>query len=208
MIDALLGKKVGMTSVYTDDGELVPVTVIELGPCSVLQVKTPERDGYRALQLGFEDRKRKNVTKPMRGHFRKADTEPKRFICEVDWDGEGELDAGSVVTAEEFADVPAVHVTGVTKGRGFQGVVKRYGFRGGPKTHGQGDRHRAPGSIGQAADPSRVFPGTRMAGRMGGERRTIRNLQVVRLDTERNAILVKGAVPGPNKGYVVVRRGG
>ncbi len=208
MIDALLGKKAGMTSVYTDDGRLLPVTVIELGPCTVLQVKTPERDGYRALQLGFEDRKRKNVTQPMRGHFKRAGSEPKRFVREVDWDGEDDIEDGSVVTVEQFADVKKVDVTGMTKGRGFQGVVKRHGFRGGPKTHGQGDRLRAGGSIGQAADPSRVFPGTKMAGRMGGKRKTVRNLKVVRVDPERNAILVNGAVPGPNKGYVVVSRAG
>ena len=206
MVDTLLGKKIGMTAVYTDSGELVPVTVIQVGPCAVVQVKTAKTDGYTALQLGFEDRRPKNVTQPMRGHYEKAGTEPKRFLREVAWDGEDDIEPGAVLTAEIFADEQRVDVIGTTKGRGFQGVVKRHGFAGGPKTHGQGDRHRAPGSIGQSAYPSRVLKGMRMPGRMGGARRTVRNLPVVRLYTERNAILVKGAVPGPNSGYVIVRR--
>jgi len=206
MVEALLGKKAGMTSVYSESGALIPVTVIELGPCAVVQVKTAEKDGYTALQLGFEDRKPKNVKKPLRGHYEKAGTSPKRFLREVGWDGEGEIEPGAVLTAELFADETRVDVTGVSKGRGFQGVVRRHGFHGGPKTHGQKDRHRAPGSIGQSAYPSRVLKGTRMAGRMGGDRRTVRNLSVVRVDTDRNAILLEGAVPGPRSGYVVVRR--
>ena len=206
MVDALLGRKVGMTSVYTEDGQLVPVTVIRLGPCVVVQVRTEEKDGYRALQLGFEDKKRKRTTKPVLGHYAKAGVEPRRLLREVGWDGEDELEPGAMLTAELFADQKRVHVTGVTKGRGFQGVVRRHGFAGGPKTHGQGDRHRAPGSIGQSATPSRVFKGTRMAGRMGGNRHTVRSLAVVRVDPERHAILVKGAVPGPRSGYVIVRR--
>jgi len=184
----------------------VPVTVIELGPCVVTQVKTEEKDGYTALQLGFEDRKPKNVTKPLRGHYDKAGTPPKRFLQEVGWDGEEAIEPGAVVTAEIFAEQDEVDVIGTTRGLGFQGVVKRHGFAGGLKTHGQGDRHRAPGSIGQSAYPSRVFKGMRMAGRMGGVRQTTRNLKVVRVDTERNAILIKGAVPGNRTGYVVVRR--
>ncbi|MFH1732302.1 MAG: 50S ribosomal protein L3 [Planctomycetota bacterium] len=206
MVEALLGKKVGMTSVYTRDGKLVPVTVIELGPCTVTQVKTAETDGYTALQIGFEDRRPKNVTKPLRGHYEKAGTPPKRFLREVGWDGEGDIKPGTVLTAEIFAGEKSVDVIGTTKGRGFQGVVKRHGFAGGPKTHGQSDRHRAPGSIGQSAYPSRVFKGTRMPGRMGGERQTVRNLTVVRVDPERNAILVRGAIPGHRSGYVIVRR--
>jgi large subunit ribosomal protein L3 len=208
MIDALLGKKIGMTSVYDEEGNLLPVTVLQLGPCEVVQVKTDETDGYTALQLGFDDRKPKNVSQPVQGHYKKAGVKTKRFLREVGWDGEGDVKPGSVLTVEEFAEQPKVDVTGITKGRGFQGVVRRYGFAGGPKTHGQGDRHRAPGSIGQSAYPSRVLKGTRMAGRMGGARRTTRNLQVVRVDVERNALLVKGAVPGPRTGYVIVRRAG
>jgi len=206
MVDALLGKKVGMTSVYTEGGELVPVTVIELGPCVVIQVKTADQDGYNALQLGFEEKKRKRVTRPLLGHYDKAGVAPTRFLREVGWDGEGEMAPGAVLKADLFAEEQRVDVTGVSKGRGFQGVVKRYGFAGGPKTHGQGDRHRAPGSIGQSAYPARVLKGTRMPGRMGGTRHTIRNLKVVKVDTERNALLVRGAVPGPRTGYVVVRR--
>ena len=228
MVDALLGKKMGMTAIYDESGRLVPVTVIQLGPCKVVQVKKTEAqmgqlpaeaeddagkvgvvqkaDGYCALQLGFEDRKPKNVKKPVLGHYGKAGIEPKRFLREVGWDGEDELEPGAVLTAEQFVDERRVDVLGVTKGRGFQGVVKRYGFAGGPKTHGQGDRHRAPGSIGQSASPSRVLKGTRMPGRMGGVRHTTRNLRVVRVDPERDAILVRGAVPGPRSGYVIVRR--
>jgi large subunit ribosomal protein L3 len=239
MIDALLGKKAGMTSVYNDEGTLVPVTVIELGPCTVVQVKRPETDGYTALQIGFEDRKPKNVKQPVLGHYARAseqaaaavaaangaeegekddpdenaprletDIAPKRFLREVGWDGEDEVAVGQVLTAELFADETKVDVVGITKGRGFQGVVRRHGFGGGPKTHGQGDRHRAPGSIGQSAYPSRVLKGMRMAGRMGGVRKTVRNLRVVRVDPERNAILVNGPVPGPRTGYVIVRRAG
>jgi len=206
MVDALLGKKVGMTSVYTEDGTLVPVTVLEVGPCVVTQVKTEAKDGYTALQLGFEDRKPKNVTKPLRGHYEKAGTPPKRFLQEVDWDGADDIEPGAVLTAELFADEKKVDVIGTSKGRGFQGVVKRYGFAGGPKTHGQGDRHRSPGSIGQSAYPARVLKGTRMPGRMGGKRQTVLNLAVVRVDQERNAILVRGAVPGHRCGYVIIRR--
>ncbi len=206
MVDALLGKKVGMTSVYTEDGTLVPVTVLEVGPCVVTQVKTMDKDGYTALQLGFEDRKPKNVTKPLRGHYEKAGTAPKRFLQEVGWDGEGDIEAGATLTAELFADEKSLDIIGTTKGRGFQGVVKRHGFAGGLKTHGQGDRHRAPGSIGQSASPARTLKGMRMPGRMGGTRRTVRNLTVVRVDQERNAILVKGAVPGHRNGYVIIRR--
>lgn len=206
MVDALLGKKAGMTAVYSENGELVPVTVIELGPCVVVQVKTAEKDGYHALQLGFEDRKPKNVTKPMLGHYEPSGGTPKRFLREVGWDGADDMKPGAVLTVELFKDQKQVDVIGTTKGRGFQGVVKRHRFSGGPKTHGQKDRLRAPGSIGSSTSPGRVYKGTRMAGRMGGSRHTVRNLSVVRIDAERNAIVVKGAVPGPNSGYVIVRR--
>ncbi len=206
MVDALLGKKAGMTAVYSENGELVPVTVIELGPCVVVQVKTPEKDGYHALQLGFEDRKPKNVTKPMVGHYEASGGTPKRFLREVGWDGGEDIKPGTILTVEMFKDQKQVDVIGTTKGRGFQGVVKRHRFSGGPKTHGQKDRLRAPGSIGSSTSPGRVYKGTRMAGRMGGARHTVRNLSVVRIDAERNAIVVKGAVPGPNSGYVIVRR--
>ena len=206
MINALLGKKVGMTSVYTAAGEMVPVTVIQLGPCVVVQVKTTGKDGYNALQLGFDERKPKNVTKPMLGHYDKAGIPPQKFLREVGWDGADEIKPGAVLKADLFGSEKRVDVIGTVKGRGFQGVVRRHGFAGGPRTHGQCDRERAPGSIGQSAFPSRTLRGTRMGGRMGGGQHTVRNLKVVRVDTDRNAILVKGAVPGFDSAYVVVRR--
>ena len=206
MIQALLGKKVGMTAVYNDAGELLPVTVIELGPCTVVQVKTADRDGYASLQLGFEERKPKNVTQPVLGHYGKAGVAPCKFLREVRWDGKDEVAAGAILQVDLFADEKMVDVIGTMKGRGFQGGVRRHGFSGGPKTHGQCDRLRAPGSIGSNTFPGRVIKGKRMAGHMGNVRRTIRNLRVVRVDAERNAILVRGPVPGPNTGYVIVRR--
>ena len=206
MVDSLLGRKVGMTSVYNEAGEMIPVTVIELGPCAVVQVKNTDKDGYQSLQLGFQDRRAKNVTQPMQGHYAKAGTAPKRFLREVKWDGTGDIKQGALLTAELFENEKRVDVIGTTKGRGFQGVVKRHGFAGGPRTHGQCDRLRAPGSIGSSSYPSRVYKGLRMAGRMGGARFTMRNLAVVKVDKERNAILVAGPVPGPNSGYVMVRR--
>jgi large subunit ribosomal protein L3 len=209
MINALLGKKVGMTSVYNEAGELLPVTVIELGPCTVVQVKTAKTDGYTSLQLGFAERKPKNVTQPVAGHYKKASVTPKWFLREVGWDGkDADLKAGSVLKADVFAGQKKVDVIGTSKGKGFQGVVRRHGFKGGPVTHGQCDRLRAPGSIGQSSFPSRVLKGTRMAGRMGGIQHTMRNLKVVRVDAERNAILVEGPVAGPTGAYVIVRRAG
>jgi large subunit ribosomal protein L3 len=206
MIQALLGKKVGMTAVYNEAGELLPVTVIELGPCTVVQVKMADTDGYASLQLGLGERKPKNVPQPMLGHYKKASTGPKWFLREVGWDGKDDIKAGAVLKADLFAGQKKVDVIGTTKGKGFQGVVRRHGFKGGPKTHGQCDRLRAPGSIGQSSFPSRVLKGTRMAGRMGGGQHTMRNLKVVRVDQERNAILVEGPVAGPTGSYVIVRR--
>ena len=194
-----------MMQVFTSTGEAVPVTVIEVGPCVVMQVKTPEHDGYYALQLGFEDKRRKRSTRPESGHARKANTQPKRFIREMAWDGQGEYKLGQTLTVSMFSDVKYVDVSGTSKGRGFAGLIKRHHFGGGPITHGQSDRQRAPGSIGSSSDPSRVFKGQRMAGRMGG-RVTMRNLEVVKVDADNNCLLVKGAIPGPNGGYVEVRR--
>jgi len=206
MISAILGKKVGMTQVFKEDGTVVPVTVIQCGPCVVMQVKTEEKEGYNAIQLGFEDKPLKRATKPEIGHAKKANTTPKKFVREVQWDGEGDYKPGQQITVEVLEGIERVDVTGISKGRGFAGVVKRHGFAGGPKTHGQSDRHRAPGSIGQSSFPSRVFKGMRMAGHMGNEKCTVRNLELVKIDKEKNCILVKGAVPGPNGGYVVVRK--
>jgi len=204
-IGGLLGKKIGMTQVFADDGTLVPVTVIQAGPCQVMQVKTRDRDGYDAVQFGFEDRKRKRATKPESGHARAANTEPKRFIREVPILGEDRPKLGQTVTVEIFKDVETVDVIGTSKGKGFQGAMKRHGFHGQPASHGASKIHRAPGSIGGATDPARVFKGTRMAGHMGNRRCTVKNLKVVSVDPERHVLLVRGAVPGPNGGYLIVR---
>lgn len=208
MVTELLGKKIGMTQVFDDEGNVHQVTVVQLGPCRILQVKMADGpDGYNALQLGFEEKKEKSATRPEIGHAKKSGSTPHRFVCEVPWDGEGEFEAGSDLTVELFKDYQYVDVTGKSKGRGFAGVIKRHGFAGGPKTHGQGDRHRAPGSIGNSAWPARVIKGMRMAGQYGNERITQHALKVVAVDEEKNLIMVKGPVPGPNGGYVRVRRG-
>ncbi len=201
---SLLGKKLGMTQVFTDDGRVRPVTVLEVGPCTVLQVKVEGGDGYRALQVGFEDRK-SGANKPELGVAKKANTEPKRFIREIPAPGEGEPALGEKLTVKVFEGIGRVDVTGVAKGKGFQGVMKRYGFSGFPGSHGTERKHRAPGSIGASASPSRVVKGHKMGGHMGNVRRTAKNLEVVRIDEERNLLLVKGAVPGPSGGYVIVK---
>ena len=205
MVEALLGKKVGMTAVYTEKGDLIPVTVIQLGPCVVVQVKTVEKDGYRALQLGFEERKPKNVSKPVLGHYGKWGASPKMFLREVAWDGAEDIKPGAVLKADMFAQEKRVDVIGTTKGRGFQGVVKRHGFKGGPKTHGQSDRTRAPGSLGPDR-PNQVLKGTRMAGHMGMRRVTIQNLEVFQADPARNLLLVKGAVVGSDNGLLIIKK--
>jgi len=203
MIQGLVGKKLGMSQIFDDTGLAHPVTVLEVGPCVVTQVKTPERDGYSAIQLGFGLDKRLN--QPEQGH-RKASGFLSRTLREVKADDSSAFDIGQVLKADVFAAGELVDVTGTSKGRGFQGGVKRHGFRGGPRTHGQSDRLRAPGSIGSSATPGRVFKGMRMAGRMGNDRVTVQNLKVLRVDPERNLLLVEGSVPGPNEGLVIVRR--
>ena len=207
-LGGLIGRKIGMSQVFAENGDAVPVTVIEAGPCYVTQVKTLERDGYEAAQIGFEPKKEKQTTRPMKGHFEKAKVDPKRIVREVSVDDIETCEAGQVFGADIFETGDLVDVTGHFKGRGFQGVVKRHGFRGGDKTRGQSDRWRHPGSIGQSATPSKVFKGTRMGGRMGNKRGTVRNLQVVGVDAEKNILLVKGAVPGHRNGYVVISRAG
>jgi large subunit ribosomal protein L3 len=204
----ILGKKVGMTQVFGERGEAIPVTVIEAGPCFVAQVKTVERDGYRAVQLGFEDAKPKSLTQPQLKHLQKSGLSPLRHLREFRLtEGEpGDLKEGQKVTVEVFTSGELVDITGTSKGRGFAGVVKRHGFRGGPKTHGQSDRHRAPGSIGACTTPGRVFKGKRMPGRMGGERVTVQGLEVVLVDPERNLLAVKGAVPGANNSLLMIRQ--
>jgi large subunit ribosomal protein L3 len=204
----ILGKKVGMTQVFDDRGEVVPVTVIEAGPCFVAQIKTVERDGYLAIQLGFEETKPKRLTNPQLKHLQKSGLVPLRHLREFHLaeDDIARYEEGQKVTVEIFEAGEYVDVTGVSKGRGFAGVVKRHGFRGGPKTHGQSDRHRAPGSIGACTTPGRVFKGKRMPGRMGGERVTVQGLQVVMVDPERNLLIVKGAVPGAKNGLLMIRQ--
>lgn len=199
----ILGRKVGMTQVFDETGEAVPVTAIEAGPCYVTQVKTIDKDGYSALQIGFERVEERKLNKPQLGHL--GERPPLRHLREIRTDDVDEYEIGQEITVSLFEAGQRVDVTGKSKGRGFAGVVKRHGFRGGPKTHGQSDRHRAPGSIGATSTPGRVFPGMRMAGRMGGERVTIQNLEVVRVDSDRNLLLVKGAVPGVKGGLVLVR---
>lgn len=202
MIEGLLGKKLGMTQIFDESGQVVPVTVLEVGPCVVTQVKTMERDGYEAVQLGFGNRKRPNS--PQRGHTRPSGTN-SRFLREVKVDDVSGYSVGQVLDCTVFADGEFVDVTGTSKGKGFAGVVKRHNFAGGPKTHGQSDRHRAPGSIGASATPSRVMKGLKMAGRMGNERVTVQNLSVVRVDQGRNVILVRGSVPGASGELILVR---
>ena len=198
-----------MTQVFQPDGQVVPVTALKVGPCVVVQRKTLAKDGYDAVQLGLVEFVKPNrVKRPMAGHFKKADVEPARFLRELrvgSSSTESDLKPGDRVLAEEFKVAEKVDVIGHSKGRGFQGVVKRHGFSGGPATHGSMS-HKVPGSIGQSSYPSRVFKGTRLPGRMGNSRVTARNLEIVEVNVDDNVILVKGAVPGPSGGYVVVRR--
>jgi large subunit ribosomal protein L3 len=208
MSPGILGKKIGMTQVFRPDGQVVPVTVLKAGPCIVVQRKTPATDGYDAVQLGLmEYAKKSRITKPLNGHLAKSGAEGVKFLREFRLEaGEnGDLKAGDRVLADEFKPKEKVDVIGMSKGRGYAGLVKRHHFRGGDDTHGS-MFHRAPGSIGASSFPSRVFPGMKMSGRMGNARVTVRNLEIVEVDAEDNVILVKGAVPGPNGGYVVVRR--
>ncbi len=202
----LLGKKIGMTSVFSAEGKNVPCTVIEAGPCVVTQVKSVEKDGYAAVQLGFQEAKEKNTTKPMEGHFKKAGTTPKRHLAEFT-DFDRELNLGDIVTVDVFSDVNYVNVTGTSKGHGFQGVVKRHGFGGvGQTTHGQDDRLRKPGSIGACSYPAKVFKGMRMGGHMGNERVTTHNLQILKVIPESNLLLIKGSVPGCKGSLLILKK--
>ena len=202
----LLGKKIGMTSVFSADGKNVPCTVIEVGPCVVTQVKTVETDGYAALQLGFEDKNEKHTTKAEQGHFKKAGTTFKRHLAEFKgFDGDYKL--GDEITVALFEGAEFVDVIGTSKGKGFQGVVKRHGFGGvGQTTHGQHNRLRAPGSIGACSDPAKVFKGMRMAGQMGNERVTVQNLKVVKVIPEHNVLMIKGSVPGAKGSIVLIEK--
>jgi len=202
----LLGKKIGMTSVFSADGKNVPCTVIEAGPCAVTQVKTIEKDGYEAVQLGFQEQKESRVNAPLAGHFKKAGVTPKRHLAEFKG-YETELNLGDVLTVDLFADASYVSVTGTSKGKGFQGVVKRHNFGGvGQATHGQHNRARKPGSIGACSYPAKVFKGLRMGGQMGNVRVTTHNLQVLKVIPEHNLLVIKGSVPGYNGSIVIIEK--
>jgi large subunit ribosomal protein L3 len=204
-VDGILGRKLGMTQIYSDDGTAVPVTVVQAGPCLVVQRKTADADGYEAVQIGLVDDKPAKANGPRGGHFKKAGVAPMRHLAELPVAAEDESKPGDQVKASVFAADDYVDVAGTSKGKGFQGVIKRHGFGGGRATHGS-MFHRAPGSIGQSAYPSRVFPGTRLPGRMGGERVTVKNLRVVKVDEENNLLYLRGAVPGSNGGYLTIQR--
>jgi large subunit ribosomal protein L3 len=207
MINAIYGKKIGMTQLFDENDHVMAVTVIQAEPNTVCQVKTAETDGYDAVQLAFGEIKDKRVTNPMRGHYAKYGVEPCRHLREVRMDDASGYKPGDKMTVAEFAEVKKVDVTGISKGKGYQGVIRRHGFGGGPGGHGS-HFHRAPGSIGQCATPSRVLKGVRLPGHMGCDRVTVRNLEVVRVDEDLNIILVKGAVPGGKNGIVRVRMAG
>ena len=204
-IKGVLGTKLGMTQVFADDGKMVPVTVVEAGPCVVTAVRTPDADGYAAVQLGYGEVDPRKVNKPEAGHFMKAGVTPRRYLVELRTDDASDYTLGQEVTAETFAPGELVDVTARSKGKGFAGVMKRHGFKGLSASHGTQRKHRAPGSIGGCATPGRVFKGVRMAGRMGGVRTTSPNLTLHGVDTNRGLLLIKGAVPGPSGGLVLVR---
>lgn len=205
-MSGLIGRKIGMTSLFDENGKNIPCTVIEAGPCVVTQVRTNEVDGYEALQLGFDDKTEKHATKAELGHFKKAGTSAKKKVVEFQ-EFENEYKLGDVITVDVFTEGEFVDVVGVSKGKGFQGVVKRHGFGGvGQSTHGQHNRLRAPGSVGASSYPSRVFKGMRMAGRTGGENVTVQNLRVLKVVTDKNLLVVKGAVPGHKNSYVIIQK--
>ncbi len=205
-MSGIIGKKIGMTSLYKADGTAVPCTLIEAGPCVVTQVKTVEKEGYSAIQLGYGEKKEKHTTKPLLGHFKKAGTTPKKKLVEFKTFDQA-LELGAVITAELFVEGDFVDAIGTSKGKGFQGVVKRHGFGGvGGQTHGQHNRGRHPGSIGACSFPSRVFKGLRMAGRTGGNRVKVQNLQILKVYADKNLIVVSGSVPGAKNSYVILEK--
>jgi large subunit ribosomal protein L3 len=201
----LLGAKLGMTQIFDQNARVVPVTVIQAGPCTVTQVKSPDRDGYAAVQLAFGEIKPKRVTKPRAGHFAKAGAEPRRHLVELRTADAADYTLGQTLAADVFAAGDRLDVVGVSKGKGFAGVMKRHGFKGLSASHGTERKHRSPGSVGACATPSRIFKGMRMAGHMGHQRVTVLNLEVVKVDPDRNLLLIKGAVPGPKRGLVMLR---
>jgi large subunit ribosomal protein L3 len=201
----ILGRKLGMTQIWDEQNRVVPVTVIEAGPCRVVQLKTPERDGYAAVQLAFGDTKQQRLSKPELGHLKKADAPPLRHVAELRVDDLAGFEVGQVIGADVFAKGELVDATGISKGKGFAGAMQRHNFKGQGASHGNHKKHRSPGSIGACATPARVFKGTRMAGQYGNARTTTQNLQIVEGDAEKGIILVRGAVPGPNGGLVFLR---
>lgn len=204
MKKAIIAKKIGMTQIFKEDGTLVPVTVLEAGPCSVLQVKTMENDGYEAIQVGFQDKKEHRVSKPLKGHFAKAGVSPKRIVKEFRFEDSAEYQVGSEIKADIFSEGDIIDVSGVSKGKGYQGAIKRHNQHRGPMAHGS-KYHRSAGSMGNASFPGRVFKGKKLAGHMGSENVTVQNLEIVRVDLDNNLLLVKGAVPGPKKSIVTIR---
>ena len=206
MIAGLLGKKIGMTQIFSEEGGLIPVTLLQAGPCDLLQVKNKENDGYSALQIGFEEKKKKRASRAEIGHCSKVKTGVKRIIREFRSDTvDAEYEPGQTLTVSVFDDVKSIDVTGTSKGKGFAGVMKRWGFSGGPATHGC-TTPRSAGSVGAGTSPGHVVKGKKMAGRMGGKRITVKNLDVIKVDKNRDMLIVKGAVPGPNGGYVIIRK--
>lgn len=206
MVKSLLGKKLGMTQLFDESGSVLPVTVLQVGPCYVIQVKTSDSDECLAVQIGFDEAKKKRVSKPLLGHFAKAGVPPTKLLRDVEPDGDEVPELGQRLGAEVFAETARVDVTGISKGRGFAGVMRRHGFHGMPASHGTSKKHRAPGSIGSGTDPGRVMRGKAMPGHMGVRQVTVHNLDVVRVDTDRNLLLVKGAVPGSKGSYVTVSK--
>ena len=204
MQKAIMGKKLGMTQIFDESGKFIPVTVVEAGPCTVVQKKTVENDGYEAIQIGFGDIKEKKVTKPQQGHFKKAGVAFKRFVKELRLDDCSTYNVGDEFTAEIFAEGDKIDVTGTSKGKGYAGTVKRWGTHRGPMTHGSG-YHRGPGSMGGCSDPSRVYKGKKLPGHLGNEQVTVQNLDVVKVIADKNLILVKGAVPGPKGGLLLIK---
>ena len=202
----LIAKKLGMSQIFDENGSVIPVTILQAGPCCITQIKTLDNDGYDAVQIAYGDKKEKNTNKPLEGHFKKAGVTPKKFLVEFDIVPGFDYEMGQVFNASIFKQGDSVKVTGTSKGRGFSGVMKRHGFAGGPKTHGQREHPRSAGSIGQASDPSRVFKGVKMPGQYGNKKMTVENLKVVKIDTKNNHIFVKGAVPGSNNGMVIVNK--
>jgi large subunit ribosomal protein L3 len=201
----LLGHKIGMTQIFDDKGLSVPVTVVQAGPCYVTQIKTSKTDGYNAIQLSYQDKKEKRTNKPEKGHFAKASVSAKRYSKEFDFGKDVEFKLGDEIKADIFKAGSKVQVSGISKGKGFQGGMKRHGFQGGQQTHGQSDRLRAPGSLGQSSWPSRVFKGLKMAGRMGGDRITLKSTVIVKVDSENNLLFIKGAVPGAKNSLLEIK---